>query len=97
MENSFDNWIENAKASGHCTKIAVVAAHDEHTLEAVLAAEKSGLIVPVLIGDMPKIEAILSGFDKDPQNYEIVDIPEKEAAARYASSLALQGDRKSVV
>ena len=44
-------------------RIGVVAAQDEHTLDAVTRAAKDGMVFPVLIGDSEKIKELLKEFD----------------------------------
>ena len=40
-------------------RVAVVAAQDEHTLEAVIRAYHDSLVEPVLLGDKAKINELL--------------------------------------
>ena len=54
------------------TVIAVVEAHDLHTLEAVVRAAADGLMIPVLIGNTDEIAAILSSLGTDPAAYDLV-------------------------
>ncbi|MDR1886225.1 MAG: phosphate butyryltransferase, partial [Synergistaceae bacterium] len=60
--SKFDQLIVALKKSDKVKKVAVISAEDEHSLEAVLRAERDGLVEPVLIGDRAKIEGILSSL-----------------------------------
>ena len=54
------------------TNVAVVEAHDRHTLEAVIRAFTDGIITPLLLGDDEKIRTILIECGEDPAGYEIL-------------------------
>jgi len=56
---NFDELIEKIQNRSSLVKVAVAAAHDEHTLEAVFKAAKDKIVEPVLIGDKIKIQKIL--------------------------------------
>ena len=53
-------------------RIGVVAAQDEHTLDAVTRAAKDGMVFPVLIGDSEKIKELLKEFDFPVEMAEII-------------------------
>lgn len=55
--NNFKGLIEKVNSAKRKT-VVVAAAHDEHTLEAVLEAEKKGVINFLLVGDRNKIHNI---------------------------------------
>ena len=79
MIKSFKDLEKNVQAMKKKTRIVVVAAHDHHTLEAVVSAKNNHLIAPVLIGDQDEISTILGALREDPENYEI--LPEKDIEA----------------
>lgn len=60
---NFRELIQKVQNAGVKKRVAVVAAQDEHTLEAVLQAGKNNIIEPVLIGDKFKIKAILESLN----------------------------------
>ncbi|MDP3387837.1 MAG: bifunctional enoyl-CoA hydratase/phosphate acetyltransferase [Eubacteriales bacterium] len=66
---SFEDLVSKVKNSSSIRKVAVAAAHDEHTLEAILKARSDNLIDPVLIGDKIGIMTMLNDmkvhFDKN--------------------------------
>ena len=68
---SFDHLIDNMKSSTTKSRIAVVSAADDHTLEAVIKARKSDIIEPILIGDLEKIENILLSLGENRDEYDI--------------------------
>ena len=51
MVKSFEEVKERLLAFPVKRKIGVAAAHDEHTLDAVVMAARDGLVEPVLVGD----------------------------------------------
>ena len=66
---------ELAKAASEMPKktvVAVVEAHDLHTLEAVINAKKDNIIDGMLIGNEEKIREILKSEGADPADYTII-------------------------
>ena len=55
---NFDELIAQQKSTPHAARMAVAAAGDEHTIEAVLNARAEGIIQPVLVGDKAAIDAM---------------------------------------
>ena len=50
MKN-YDELIAKVKALPQAKRVIVAAAGDEHTLEAIVEAEKEGIVIPVLVGE----------------------------------------------
>ena len=59
MIRNFNELIERLQREALEKKVAVVCAHDEHTLDAIDVASKDGIITPVLIGKRERIEQII--------------------------------------
>ena len=58
-------------------KAAVVAAaHDEHTLQAVFAARRDGLIRPILVGRREEILSIARGMGEELDPSQVADAGE---------------------
>ena len=72
MIKNFKELADAAKAMEKKTVLAVVEAHDEHTLEAVMTAKKDGIIDAMLIGNEEKIREIITQEGADPADYTIV-------------------------
>jgi phosphate acetyltransferase len=70
---------------------AVVHPCDAASLEGAYAAREAGLIVPVLVGPRPKIEAAARAAGLALDGIAIVDAPHSHAAAERAVSLARAG------
>ena len=51
--------------------IAVVEAHDEHTLESVIQAKNDGIMLPLLIGRAGKIREMLKEYGADPSEFDV--------------------------
>ena len=88
---SFDELKQ--RLAGHEVKrvVAVVASHDEHTLEAVVRAKKENLVEPLLIGDEEKTKGILTSLGEDFASYRIINEPDGSSAAQIAADLAREG------
>ncbi len=88
---NFDELVARQKAAPHAARMAVAAAGDEHTIEAVLHARKEGVVTPVLVGDKPAILAALEHFGATVPEEDIYDVPDIEEAAREAVRLVREG------
>ncbi len=72
-------------------RMAVAVAADAHTLEAVTAARKEGLVSPVLVGDRAKILDILNEMGETVPDADIYDEPDEVAACEKAVALVREG------
>lgn len=72
-------------------RIGVVAAQDEHTLDAVTRAAKDGMVFPVLIGDSEKIKELLKEFDFPVEMAEIIPSYDVTECAQIACRLVREG------
>jgi phosphotransacetylase len=79
MIKSFNDLVKNVQAMTQKTRVAVIAAQDVHTLEAVVNAKKKNLIVPILIGDPVEITGIIKALPDNPADYEIVPAQDVDA------------------
>ncbi len=86
----FQHLIDKVQKFSSKKKVAVVAAEDEHTLEAVFLAVKEGIIEPVLLGDGSKITAILDSLSVVAKP-EIIAVEHPDQAALKAVQLVSQG------
>ena len=89
--NNFAELAELVKKMPEKTKVAVVAAQDEHTLEAITTAVKDGLVEAVLIGAEEKIAAILTSLGEKKENYEIIPAENVEECLEIAVKLVHDG------
>ena len=65
---NFDELIAKQKARPNAARMAVAAAGDEHTIEAVLHARAEGIVRPILVGDKTLIDAALEHFGQTRQS-----------------------------
>lgn len=72
-------------------RVAVAAAQDDAVLKAVTAAYKSGIAVPVLCGDIEKIDAVARLNNLDISPFEIVETDSDAQSASVAVSLVRSG------
>lgn len=91
MVKSFEEVKERLLAFPVKRKIGVAAAHDEHTLDAVVMAARDGLVDPVLVGDEEKIRQLLKELDFDPAGAEIIHVPDPVEAAQKVADLVRAG------
>ena len=81
-----------AKAAGlPAVRCAVVHPCDAESLSGALLAAQRGLIVPVLVGPRPRIEAVAGAAGLDLGGLEIVDVPHSHAAAELAADMTERG------
>lgn len=78
-------------------RVAVVAAHDEHTLDAVALAARDEVITPVLLGEANEIRRLLQELSCSEALVTIEDIPEPEQAALRAAEMVRTGQVDSVM
>lgn len=69
----------------------VAAAHDEHTLQAVFAAQQDGLIQPVLVGHREEIFKIAQQLGHPLAPDDVVEAGGEEACAQQAVALVRAG------
>ena len=89
--HNFEELINSVQGNPSSKVVAVVAADDGHTLEAVFRAKKNRIATPILVGDRTKILEELKKLGEDPTETVIVDVPDDQAAAYEAVSLVHQG------
>ena len=83
--------MKRLKALKEKRKVAVVAAQDEHTLQAVFRARENDIVEPVLIGNAAEIKKILKKLNKSLNEENIIDVEGDAAAAQKGVELALKG------
>ena len=88
---NFTELVNAAKAMEEKTRIVVVNAQDEHTLDAIVRATKDGIINPILVGDVAKISEIITAEGDDPAKYEIIAADGVEASLAVAVKLIQEG------
>lgn len=88
---TFEELVAKLKASPRAVRMAVAAAGDEHTIEAVLNARKEGIVSPILVGDKALIDAALEKFGATVPQEDVYDVPDIAEAAKYAVQLVREG------
>lgn len=84
---NFEQLVEYIQSFENKVKLAVVCAHDDHTLESVVYAKKNKLIDPILIGKKEIISDILLSMNEDLQDYTIKDRQEIDECIKTAVNL----------
>ncbi len=89
--SSFDELIKKAQSQKILKKVAVVAAHDEHTLEAVMRAVDDNIVEPILIGREDEIRGIINKLGKEIKAENIFNVEDESTAAYKAVELVRAG------
>jgi phosphate butyryltransferase len=80
---SIQDIINKAKAIDTQT-LVVAVADDPHVLEAVEMAKNDDIVKPILVGDKPKITALLNALNYDVGTYTIIDESNEVVACQKA-------------
>ena len=88
---TFEQLIQKQKSVPHMLRMAVAAAGDPHTIEAVLHARAEGIASPVLVGDRAAIDRALKELGGEVPESDIYDVPDLAESARAAVSLVRDG------
>lgn len=88
---SFQEMLAKVQSRGEKKRLAVAAAADGATLEAVIQAKEKGIIIPLLVGDQDKIEAYLEEIGERGRDIEIIGARDNKDAARKAVDLINTG------
>jgi phosphate butyryltransferase len=73
-------------------KLVVAAAHDEHSLGAIVSATKMKIVDTMLVGDKEKINRIADKLELDLSKIEIIDEPNLSESVAKAVKLVHFGD-----
>ena len=85
-QSKYDRLIAKAKEVP-AAKTVVVHPCDETSLRGPVEAAEAGIIVPILVGPAAKISSVARGLRLNIDRFEIVDVPDGEAAAAKAVEL----------
>ena len=88
--NSLDAIVQAAKTQTSGV-MAVAAAHDTAVIEAVTAARRAGIVIPVLVGHTDEITKMLSDVGENPADYEIIPAESDVDCAKTAVRLVTEG------
>ncbi|MEM1237842.1 MAG: bifunctional enoyl-CoA hydratase/phosphate acetyltransferase [Pseudomonadota bacterium] len=78
-------------------RTAVVAPEEPNSLGGALLAHANHIIAPILIGDPAKITAAAETLGADISGFELIDVPNHQAAAHKAVDLIVAGDAITVM
>lgn len=88
---NFEQLINKVKGYPSMKRMAVAAAADLHTLEAVLAARAEGIARPILVGDKALILDTLTNLSETVPDEDIYDVKDESEACGFAVSLVREG------
>ncbi|WDD91665.1 bifunctional enoyl-CoA hydratase/phosphate acetyltransferase [Burkholderia sp. FERM BP-3421] len=92
----YDALIARCRALDPVT-VAVAHPCDEASLKAALDAARTGLITPILVGPLARIEALADTLRLDIGRYRRVDAPHSHAAAARAVELVRAGEAEALM
>ena len=75
----------------------IAAAHDPHTLEAVFAAQRDGLIDPILVGHGAEIQSIAQSLGHKVPLRQIVEAEDEKDCAQKSVALIREGRGKLLI
>ncbi|WP_411679367.1 bifunctional enoyl-CoA hydratase/phosphate acetyltransferase [Clostridium thailandense] len=84
---NFEELIGKVRNNKNKKVVAVVAAQDEHTLEAVFRAKNDNIVEPILIGNKSKIKELVEKLKESIDDNSIIDAEDDAAAAIKAVEL----------
>ncbi|MBV7272575.1 bifunctional enoyl-CoA hydratase/phosphate acetyltransferase [Clostridium sp. PL3] len=84
---NFEELIGKVRNNKNKKVVAVVAAQDEHTLEAVFRAKNDNIVEPILIGNKSKIKELVEKLKESIDDNSIIDAEDDTAAAIKAVEL----------
>lgn len=88
---TFDELIKHVQSNGSKKRVAVAAAHDSHTLEALILADGDNIATPVLVGNKAEIQEILAKLGVDSDKYEIYETHSDKESAEKTIELIKEG------
>ena len=92
MLRNFEEMIKIAQSGLKTKKVAVAAAHDQHTLEAVSLAYRKSIVEPILVGDVEMMKALIDKYEIGlPSDCFVASKDDKESAEKVVS-LITQGE-----
>ncbi|MEM0937961.1 MAG: bifunctional enoyl-CoA hydratase/phosphate acetyltransferase [Pseudomonadota bacterium] len=92
----FDALLEEARTLPP-VPTAVVAPDDTNSIGGALLAAKEGLIVPILVGRAPDIQAAAARADADLDAFEVIDVPGGDKLAAAKACELVHADRAAAV
>jgi phosphate butyryltransferase len=96
MLRTFAQIREKVRSSGRKYHVAIPAADDEASIEAAIDARSEGIADSILIGDAPKIEALLREKGASAGDFEIIDLKDNPACAAESVRL-IHGKRAELI
>lgn len=88
---NFQELIAKVQNNDSKKRVAVAAAHDEHTLEAVFRARQDKLVEPVLVGNKEKIVEIIEKLNVEFDHSSIINTESDQEAAEKTVELINAG------
>ena len=87
---SFEQLRDKVQAAGRC-KVVVIAAHDAHTLEAVLKTREEGILDYILVGKEKEILEIGKSLGHEIDPADVIDSQTDEDAVEKGIQLVREG------
>ncbi|HPR17307.1 MAG TPA: phosphate acyltransferase [Candidatus Cloacimonadota bacterium] len=89
---SLDQLAEHVQSSCTKKKIAVAAAEDSNTFDAIVKATENGIVEAVMLGSAERIRQLCEEKSFDPAKFTIIDIPDELKATQEAVRMVKAGE-----
>lgn len=91
MFKTFDEIEHYVLSNGIKKRIVLCGAHDEPALSALVEAKRKGVAQGILIGNEEQILNLLTEFQENPNDYEIIHEVDEMISAKMAVSMVKEG------
>ncbi len=95
--SEFNALVEKAKAAKKPMRAAVAGADAENILRGVFAAQESGFVEPILIGNEARIQAVVERLGMTERDYVLQPVPDDTNVVQYAIEMINAGDADALV
>lgn len=93
----FEELISHVRAGAARRRVAVAAAEDAHTLQAVFKAADEGIVEPVLVGQKETLKKILAEMGRSVPEKDLYEADDFTAAGQVAVRLVREGKAQFIM
>ncbi len=94
---NYEELLKEIKNDKNKKKVAIASAADEHTIEAALDAFDNNISMPIFIGNKNNIQKILTNFNREYDQFEIINEKDILKTPYIASGLVNEGNADFVM
>ncbi len=93
---NFEQLIESRIKQAVKKNVALVCANEDHALGAIMEAGRDGIVKPILIAEVDKLEPVLEPY-KDYCEYEIIPVADETEALKVMVELVQSGKANAIM